>query len=630
QPSFLYDWNNTAAGMENTDACNAAAAQPGQPNGSGVPPVTGLTFKWTPPTCAPPAWPVTLSGIGFQGAMVSWPNNGSSGYDYFVSTENDINGPEVTSGSVTDPEAYLEGLDAATTYYVFVRSQCDGTPGTWGQGTEFVTHGGGVLACPDTPEEVTYCTRQYSTVYWHYMSEDGFSPVKIEFLGGFVGNLTGESLQIWNGGAPTGPPDWTAPSGDLAGQVFTASSGQLFIQAMNDIGSCESQPWYLPFQWRVGCKNCSEPLVQLAMGEVDCEAQEYFLTANVFSLGTAAEVVLQNDLGVGSTTATATGELVLGPFQTGDAVTITAVHPDNMLCNVVYAPLENEPCAITDCGPTWYEECTTEDEVETWLFEGEGQPVSVRFLPATLGWDADVLVHPSGEEAANPITLAGATNNEVVTSETGANRLLVQLVASIYPEYDCSEGLSQPLEFVVACASECEQPAATFAYAECTQPSTYNVLVNVTDLGSTGSVVITNDAGAPSLTVTAIGTYEVGPFTSNTPVRVHVEGADAICSWSSSVLNYSCLQMGLAEVGALPLRVFPNPSDGRLRLVLPAEMTSGAQLQVLDLAGRNVAQRFVNGTGEMALDLGELPNGLYTLLLRDGQHSATGKISIQH
>lgn len=630
QPAFLYDWNNTVAGLLNTDACSAVSAQPGQPNGSGVPPVNGRTYKWTPATCPPPAWPLTISNISFQGFTASWPENGSAGVDYFLSTENDINGPEVASGYAEGTELYLDGLEPMTTYYLFVRSYCDGEPGPWSVSTTFLTHGGGVLACPDTPEEVTYCTRQYSTVYWHYMSEDGFSPVKLEFLGGFAGNQLGESLQIWNGGSASGTPDWTAPSGDLEGHVFTATSGQLFIRAVNDIGSCESQPWYLPFHWRVGCKNCTEPLVQVAMGEVDCEAQEYFVTANVFSLGTSVEVVLENNLGVAPTTVSATGEVVLGPFLTGESVTITSVNTDNMLCNVVYAPLENEPCAIVDCGPTWYEECTTQNEVETWLFEGEGQPVSVRFLPATLGWDADVLVHTSGVESADPETILGATNNEVISSQTPANRILVQLIASQYAEYECSEGLSQPLEFVVGCASACEQPTATFAYAECTQPSTYSVVVNVTDLGSTGSVTITNDGGAPSVPVSAIGTYTVGPFPSGSNVRVHVEGADAICSWSSTLLNYSCLQMGVAEVATLPLRVFPNPSDGHLRLVLPGEMTAGAQLQVLDLAGRTVAQRFVNGTGEMVLGLGELPNGLYTLLLRDGQHSATGKISIQH
>ncbi|HRQ85095.1 MAG TPA: T9SS type A sorting domain-containing protein [Flavobacteriales bacterium] len=624
QPAFLYDWNTTVAGLLNTDACMATTEEFGHPNGSGVVPVNGLNWKWTPDACPPPAWPASIGDLSFDYARPFWNPTAAGEYEYYVSTENNITGPEVTSGTTTDPEANLFGLEPATDYFFFVRSICGGTPGAWSLGTPFHTMGGGIVECNGGVVEETYCSHQNDTIRWLYASADG-SPLRIEMLDGYVGT---NSLKVWDGGAPVGNANLSI-SGNINGNALNALSGQIFIQLVTDNGSCESQDWYLPVHWRVGCKNCTDPLVNFAMGEVNCDQEEYFVDVNVFSMGSSTTLEIQNNLGLPSTTVSTATVHQVGPFPAGESVTLTAQNPDNMMCYVLSSPLVNEPCAIVSCAPTWYERCAQPNEIKEWLLQGDGQAISVRFPPQGIGFDADVIVYDGGDEMAPSTTVTnfGTLNNQVVTSTNPQNQLLVRYVASTYPEYACSQGNAQPFKFVAACADGCTQPQATFAAAPCTEPTTFSVDVNVTNAGS-GTVMITNDAGVAATPVTGAGSYSAGPFPSGSTVRLELQGANVICTWTVNPLTKDCSNMGLAEVDGSSMSIFPNPSNGDFQLELPQGANS-TEVHVLDLTGRTVAQQKVNGRSAK-LQLGHLPNGLYTVVAQGHTVRYTGKISIQH
>ncbi|MBS1580562.1 MAG: T9SS type A sorting domain-containing protein [Bacteroidetes bacterium] len=638
QPAFLYDWNITAAGTVNTDVCLAVSEQPGHPNGSGVPPVAGRTFKWTPSTCPPPAWPLTISETTFQSAFVTWTPTPAGEYAYYVSTENDINGPEVASGSTTDPEAVIEGLSPMTTYYVFIQSMCGGEPGVWSTGTPFQTLGGGFVICDGTTMQEDYCSHQFSTVDWSYVSEDG-SPLKIEFQGGFIGTAGTESFKIWDGGAPTGAAGFTG-HGDLTGQTFLASSGQIYIRLVTDAGACEAQPWYLPLQWRVGCKNCTDPLVQFSLGDVVCDEQQYYVNTDIFSLGSSATLSLENSLGLPATVVSTTGVHAVGPFPAGQSVTITAQNPDNAMCYSASGAFINLPCALVDCGPTTYTYCYGDNEWSQWAYQGAGgQEIGIRFLQGSMGLGDDGRIYNGADpDMAVPVDLQswGSLMNAMYTSSAPSTdrTLVLELVSD--NENSCANGgplfdPSQEWKYVVACYDGCTQPQATFA-STCLSPTQYEVAVTISQLGSTGSVTITNNGGAPSVTATAVGTYTVGPFTAGTPATVEVEGASVLCSWTSPVQNPDCSSVptGVADATMPAIRLFPNPSDGLFNLELPQGMSGATDLLVADLSGRVVAQQRLNGTGRVGVDLSRLPNGLYTLTLRNNEKTANGRISIQH
>ena len=628
EPAFLYDWNTTVAGVVNTDACMAAPAEVGQPNGSGIVPVVGRTFKWTPDACPPPAWPLTIADLSFDYALAQWEATAAGNYEYFLTDTNDVNGPEVTSGTTTDPEAYLFGLQPATTYYLFVRSICGGQPGVWSVATSFLTHGGGVVVCDGGVVTEDYCSHQFDVIYWLYSSADG-SPLRIELDSGFVGNAGSESFKIYDGSGPTGTP--LQPLGDISGYALTAASGNIYIVLTTDAGACEAQPWYLPLQWRVGCKNCTDPLVNFALGTVDCDNQQYYVDVNVFSLGSSTSLVLENSLGLPPTTVSSTGVQAVGPFPSGDAVVIRAQNPDNLMCYSTSAVLVNEPCAVVDCGPTWYERCASAGETREWLLQGDGQPISLRFPPVYMGWDAKVKVFDGADELATPIFISasGQTNNQVVTSTNPGNQLYIRYEASVYNDYACSAGNSLPLKFVAECAAGCEQPAATFA-ANCLTTTQYQVVATITAIGSSGSVTITNNAGAANVVANAPGDYPVGPFVSGTPVTLEVEGANEVCTWTSSALTKDCSSIGIAESAMQQISLFPNPNNGSFSMDLPVGMGGVIDLKVFDPTGRIVSQQQLNGNGRVGVDLGSLPNGFYSILLHSNGQVANQRFSVQH
>ncbi len=190
-------------------------------------------------------------------------------------------------------------------------------------------------------------------------------------------------------------------------------------------------------------------------------------------------------------------------------------------------------------------------------------------------------------------------------------------------------GNSEEWEFVVACYDGCIQPKATFT-TECLSATQFNILVTVFDIGSGGSVSITNNGAAPVVSASDIGTYTVGPFLNDVPVTVEVEGASILCTWTSSVLTKNCINIGIDEEDSARLRVFPNPSNGSFRVELPEEITGSVQLQVLDVAGRLVGSQGMNASSTTTLDLQYLPSGLYTLVMQGGTQRTATTISIQH
>ncbi len=637
QPAFLYDWNQTAAGVLNTDYCLATTEEFGHPNGSGVPPVNGLNFKWTPDACPPPVWPLTIDQMSFDSGHASWEPTAAGEYEYFLTDTNYVGGPEITSGITNDPEAYLFGLEASTTYYLFVRSICNGEPGAWSLATVVETLGGGMVACDGSVMTEDYCSKQHDVKEWLYISSDG-SPLKIEFLGGYVGSSGTESFQVWDGTSDAGTP---APpmGGNLTGYSFIANSGAIFIRLVTDAGACEAQSWYLPVQWRVGCKNCQDPLVSSFTVVEDCANHQYSVDVNIFNLGSSSSVSLDNNLGAASTTVSSTGIHTVGPFPAGQTVVITVQNTDNPMCYSASTPLINAPCAVQDCGPTTYTYCYTDNESSQWAYQGEGnEEIGIRFIRGSVGL-GDHLYSYNGLDIDNlPFTdNTGGLANKLITSGAPSTDRAVVLTLQADDAVSCAVedplyGTSAEWEYVVACYDGCVQPRATFT-TSCVSTTHYEVVVNLTEVGSTGSAQITNNGGAATVTATAAGTYNVGPFNAGTPVTVEVEGASILCTWTSPALvkqDCSDYNIGINENNMGTLQLFPNPSNGRFNLEIPASITGPSQLGVRDVTGRTVAQRNLNGPGMHQVDLENLPTGFYAITVENNSTILNGKINIQH
>ncbi len=77
--------------------------------------------------------------------------------------------------------------------------------------------------------------------------------------------------------------------------------------------------------------------------------------------------------------------------------------------------------------------------------------------------------------------------------------------------------------------------------------------------------------------------------------------------------------------------VHPNPNDGRMWLAWPSALVGPVQLEVVDLSGRVAYEekRSTMGPVAVALDLTDLPDGLYMMVLRSEHARYLGKLNLQ-
>ena len=94
-------------------------------------PINGLTFTWTPPTC-PGSFGLTVNSLTNISATVTWPIPSpapTSGYEYVISTSNTV--PSGSGTATSDNFVSASALTGNTVYYVYVRSNCGSSFGTW-------------------------------------------------------------------------------------------------------------------------------------------------------------------------------------------------------------------------------------------------------------------------------------------------------------------------------------------------------------------------------------------------------------------------------------------------------------------------------------------------------------------
>jgi hypothetical protein len=75
--------------------------------------------------------------------------------------------------------------------------------------------------------------------------------------------------------------------------------------------------------------------------------------------------------------------------------------------------------------------------------------------------------------------------------------------------------------------------------------------------------------------------------------------------------------------------VFPNPTNGKLNVVLDATEAQNTQLSILDVTGRIALQQNVvctSGNNTFILDMETLPNGYYLLVIDNGYASSTMRV----
>ena len=86
--------------------------------------------------------------------------------------------------------------------------------------------------------------------------------------------------------------------------------------------------------------------------------------------------------------------------------------------------------------------------------------------------------------------------------------------------------------------------------------------------------------------------------------------------------------VGIPNLQAEPLNVYPNPATEQLYIDLPTDVEQNATLNVYDLAGRRVKTTTVAQSERQTISVDELPTGTYMLTLRSADKVWRQKVNV--
>ena len=86
--------------------------------------------------------------------------------------------------------------------------------------------------------------------------------------------------------------------------------------------------------------------------------------------------------------------------------------------------------------------------------------------------------------------------------------------------------------------------------------------------------------------------------------------------------------VSIAQASVEPLRIFPNPTDGKLTVALPDGLRE-AHVSLFNQQGEQLQQRQVRGEQALSLSLGQYPAGLYLLRVRAQGRTWAEKVQVK-
>lgn len=623
--SAPFNWQESQPGSSNTATCRPPATAANLPQ--------GLTFTWTPPACVVNGITVAelVANAGNITGTLSWMAvPGATSYDYII-TRGGASDPVVASGNgITGISAQLADLPADEQLVVYVRANCGGGElGGWGAGRPFTTKGLVEVVCGNAPVEFTHCYADLEESIWHYTGTDD-APLRLIIHEGALS--IGDLLVLYDGPTDASPVLFSSANGTIAGQVVNSTGPQLTMKLVaDDLGSCAVHG-VTPIRWEVGCVDCDPVFASFQVVD-DCEQGRFSVEVQVVSMGSSPEVVISNDAGVPAVTASATGQYTVGPFTNGIPVIVTTGHATNPYCSMVSMALNNGACPLVGCGPDTHVFCYDDNADSRLAYRGEqaGDRIGIRFVAGSLA-DGDVLTVYDGldEFTSTPLGLinGGDLTGRIFTSPATSNTIMLHVTSN--GSQSCISGNAAEWNYIVACSDGCTAPAAQFTVVDDCSSGRFNVLVNISAIGSAGQVLITNNGGAPQITANGAGQYTVGPFANGSPVVITLEGASLLCSINSNALSDGC-GVGIQEIGpAARLMIYPDPGEGVFNLIPPNGFWGGYEVEVLDLAGRRMQLVRSNGPGGavIPLDLTDVPMGSYVVILRDRERTVSGTVRV--
>ena len=478
-------------------------------------------------------------------ADITWDAGTITAWEYVVQPAG--TGEPTTNGTATATNTVnLSALTYSTDYEVYVRSDCSGSFSNWVGPLNFTTtvQVDFTVDCAVGAQTVNYCYENNDSNVFTFTSTDG-SALSLTINAGQVENNWDELVVTDSDG--TTDLNAATPygnAGDVSGITYQSSGDTISFTITSDgSGSCTTNG-YTPLDVSVVCATCTNPTATYAVVS-DCgNGPQFFVETDVTSLGTATSVTV-TDNQMNSQQVSATGVVSFGPYPNNTDVVITVTNDDDANCSIVSnTTLTQEICLdyTVDCmvGPTSFTYCYENNDTNVFTFTStDGSPLNfiVNAGQVENGWDELVVTDIATGTDLNAGTPYG-NNGDVSGISYQSTGDSISFTVTSDGSVNCAGNGFTPLDITVSCAT-CINPTATYSVIDdCANGDQFLVDVNITSLGDATSLLIEDNQGSPSVSVSATGITQFGPYPFLTDIIFTISNEQDInCVITSSAIQ---------------------------------------------------------------------------------------------
>ncbi|WP_055442132.1 gliding motility-associated C-terminal domain-containing protein [Lacinutrix himadriensis] len=409
----------------------------------------------------------------------------------------------------------------------------------------------------DQVVNTVFCYENNDTSEFSFTSLDG-SQIVIVFNSGTTENNWDELVVTDSDG--TILYNGYGNNGDLTGLVFVSSGDNITVGVTSDgiFVNCTNDPWDFDALCldTTAVPNCDSVLTAPVDGAFDVELNtdiswtpaSIFVTGYNVTIGsTPGGNDIADNVDVGDTT-TYTPTAVLD-YETTYYVSIVPYNANGPATDgcieesFITKPDPNTIIICDEC-PLVRNYCYENNDTNVFMFTSQtGGPVVITFNSGQVenNWDELIVLDSDGVtnlNAATPYGNGGDISGLQFTSTGSSLSIQVQSDGS----GSCSSGSQESMEYTVRCQSYIVQEATYTIVPDCENGEFY-VDVDVTNLGSSGSVTVTDNQGSPSQEATTQGVLTFGPYPDGGVIEAVIFTAptsNLTCTVSSEPFSFVC------------------------------------------------------------------------------------------
>ena len=529
--------------LEHSGKYNAAYASPGDQSL-----IDNICI--TAPTCTQPG-AATATAVTATSADLSWTAGATEtawNIEYGPAGFTEGTGTTVATTVTTHN---LTGLDSNTTYHFYVQADCGVSTSNWVGPLAFTTAAG----CGDTLFDSggatgNYANNELTTVT--VFPENAGDLVTFTFIS-FETEANWDTLTVYDG------PDVSATevgeySGSIVPDAISSTDATGALTFVFDSDGSFNDPGYEILISCAPAPSCYPP-TELTISNISGTSADFDWTAG---------------------TANSTWEYVLvptgdpAPTGSGTAVAVTSTEFTGLDYETTYDVYVRADCGAVDGFSTWsgpktftttqqtnytvdctsgapvnINYCYTNNDTTFWVFTSTtGFPLTVTFNAGTIEDGYDDLTIYDGLDNTGTVLF----NNNINDLDDFQDLVIESTSTSMYIEVDSDSSSScdsstfyTPWDFDVSCKSCITQTVDFNVQGDCQLSQDFFIEVDVSDLGTATSVVVSDNLASAAQTVTSTGVITFGPYASGVNVIISaVNSDDTSCEVNSGALTFLC------------------------------------------------------------------------------------------